>query len=64
MYITNDAFHPNHLVTIIQDKNDISSSRLLGYGVYNNHRCPIIELIFKDGFAVQVFDEYNCLQEF
>jgi hypothetical protein len=51
------------LVTILQDKNDISSTQLLGYGIYDGHRCPIVLVQFNNGAAEQVFDEYACLLE-
>lgn len=62
-FVTNDPFHPGHLVTILQDKNDISSTQLLGYGIYDGHRCPIVLVQFNNGAAEQVFDEYACLLE-
>jgi hypothetical protein len=47
----------------LQDKKDISSSRLLGCGIYAGHRCPIVEVYFNDGSIMQAFDEYACLLE-
>lgn len=61
MVIARDSFHPESLAKVIIDRNETSSTQLLGYGVLDNKKCPIVRIIYKDGNVEDVFDEWYLL---
>lgn len=63
MVLAMDSFHPESLAKVIIDKNEISSTDFLGYGVYAGHRCPVVKVIYKDGNVEDVLDEWHLLQK-
>lgn len=55
-YVAGDHFHPGRAVTIITDKNDITSAQFMGYGVLDDVQTPVVRLQFNNGSTEDVFD--------
>ena len=56
--VANDAFHPSRLTTMLINPEEIASIELVGYGVLDNSKTPIVQLNYKNGWSEQVFDAY------
>ena len=57
--MTNDPFHPGQLVNLLIEAEEITSAQLMGYGVLENSRTPIVRLFYKNGMAEDVFDVWH-----
>lgn len=57
--MANDPFHPGQLVNLLIDKEEITSTQLMGYGMLDNSRMPIVRLFYKNGMAEDVFDVWR-----
>ena len=57
--MANDPFHPGQLVNLLIEAKEITSAQLMGYGVLDNVRTPIVRLFYKNGTAEDVFDVWH-----
>ena len=57
--MANDSFHPGQLVNLLIEAEEITSTQLMGYGVLDNVRTPIVRLFYKNGTAEDVFDVWH-----
>ena len=57
--MTNDPFHPGQLVNLLIEAEEITSAQLMGYGVLDNVRTPIVRLFYKNGTVEDVFDVWH-----
>ena len=57
--MANDPFHPGQLVNLLIEKEEITSTQLMGYGMLDNSRMPIVRLFYKNGAAEDVFDVWH-----
>ena len=54
--VANDPFHPGQLLSLLIDASDVVSAQLMGYGVLDNVRTPVVRLIYENGQAEDVYD--------
>ena len=57
--MTNDPFHPGQLVNLLIEAEEITPAQLMGYGVLDNVRTPIVRLFYKNGTVEDVFDVWH-----
>lgn len=57
--MANDPFHPGQLVKLLIEMEEITSAQLMGYGVLDDVRTPIVRLFYQNGTAEDVFDVWH-----
>ena len=57
--MANDPFHPGQLVNLLIEKEEITSTQLMGYGSLDGVHTPIVRLFYKNGAAEDVFDVWH-----
>lgn len=56
LVVANDPFHPGQLINLLIDSDSIESAQVIGYGMLDNSRTPIVRLFYKNGTVEEVFD--------
>lgn len=57
--VASNPFHPDSLVSLLIDPQEITSTQLMGYGTLDNTRVPVVRLIYKNGLTEDVFDVWH-----
>jgi len=56
LIVANAPFHPGQLAQLLIDPASVTSSQMMGYGVYEDSRTPIVRLFYENGQTEDVFD--------